>query len=206
MDSKTEDPFSTDYARIGELRSLLHHTVPFTTLTATANEKVRKDIKKNLGTNECIEILGDPNKTNVRYAVVGIDKDNLYWAFEHIIKDREVNQTKAEEVLVFCRRKEHVKELYELFSQCLGPKAYFPPTGEELIDDQSRLFGMYHRKTHQLVKQTVETEFCKDDGTVRVVFCTIALGMGINVDTWVPHEGLMTICRSLDESVSQQSP
>ena len=40
---------------------------------------------------------------------------------------------------------------------------------------------MYHKKTHDLVKETVENEFCKADGLVRVVFCTIAFGMGINV-------------------------
>ena len=40
---------------------------------------------------------------------------------------------------------------------------------------------MYHKKTHSLVKSTVEKEFCKIDGTVRVVFCTIAFGMGVNV-------------------------
>ena len=40
---------------------------------------------------------------------------------------------------------------------------------------------MYHKKTHDLVKETVENEFCKADGVVRVVFCTIAFGMGINV-------------------------
>ena len=39
---------------------------------------------------------------------------------------------------------------------------------------------MYHRKTHNLVKKTIETEFCKVDGTVRVVFCTIAFVMGSN--------------------------
>lgn len=41
---------------------------------------------------------------------------------------------------------------------------------------------MYHKKTHPLVKEVVEKEFCKVDGTVRVVFCTIAFGMGVNVE------------------------
>lgn len=181
IDNKSEEAFRADYGRIGELRSLFHRSVPVITLTATATETVRKEIKANLGMTECVEILGDPNKKNVRYAVINIDKDDLYRTFSNVIKDLEINQVKAEKVLVFCRRKEHVKELYELFSQCLGPKAYCKPTGQEPMDDRSRLFGMYHRKTHNLVKETIETEFCKVDGTVRVVFCTIAFGMGINV-------------------------
>ena len=40
---------------------------------------------------------------------------------------------------------------------------------------------MYHKKIHSLVKSMVEKEFCKIYGTVRVVFCTIAFGMGVNV-------------------------
>ena len=34
----------------------------------------------------------------------------------------------------------------------------------------------------KLVKGTIESEFCKENGTVRVVFCTIAFGIGVNVE------------------------
>ena len=36
---------------------------------------------------------------------------------------------------------------------------------------------MHHKKTHPLVKEVVEIEFCKMEGSVRVVFCNIAFGM-----------------------------
>ena len=72
-------------------------------------------------------------------------------------------------IVVFCRRKEHVKELYELFHNSLGIKSYNRPNGNETLDDRCRLFAMYHKKTHDLVKETVENEFCKADGVVRVV-------------------------------------
>ena len=49
------------------------------------------------------------------------------------------------------------------------------------MDDCTRLFAMYHKKTHDLVKRTIEPEFCKENGSVRVVFCTVAFGMGVNV-------------------------
>ena len=58
---------------------------------------------------------------------------------------------------------------------------YARPKGNEPFYDRSRLFAMYHKKTHDLVKRTIETEFCKENGSVRVVFCTIAFGMGVNV-------------------------
>ena len=55
------------------------------------------------------------------------------------------------------------------------------PTGQETIDDRTCLFAMYHKKIHKFVKRTIETEFCKENGTVWVVFCTIAFGMWVNV-------------------------
>lgn len=34
-------------------------------------------------------------------------------------------------------------------------------------------------KNHLMTEQ--EKEFCKEDGTVTIVFCTIAFGMGVNI-------------------------
>lgn len=74
-----------------------------------------------------------------------------------------------------------MEELYELFSQCLGESAYYRPSGSEPKGDISQLFAMYHKKTHKLVKETVEREFCKAVGVVRVLICLIAFSMGINI-------------------------
>lgn len=95
MGTKSEEAFRKDYSRLGELRSLVHHYVPFITLTATATETVRRTIIKDLGMDGCLKILGDPSKTNVRYAAVDIDSTNLYGSFSVIIKDVEINQINA---------------------------------------------------------------------------------------------------------------
>jgi superfamily II DNA helicase RecQ len=36
-------------------------------------------------------------------------------------------------------------------------------------------------KTHKIVKETVEKEFCKSNRTIRVLFYSIAFGMGVNI-------------------------
>lgn len=95
MGTKSEEAFRKDYSRLGELRSLVHHYVPFITLTATATETVRRTIIRDLGMDGCLKILGDPSKTNVRYAAVDIDSTNLYGSFSVIIKDVEINQINA---------------------------------------------------------------------------------------------------------------
>lgn len=180
-DTKSEEAFRKDYGRLAELRSLLNPHVPFISLTATATQSVRKTILAALNMEGCVQVIGNPNKPNIRYAVVNIDHNDIFGTFSHIIYDIRENNIKASKVLVFCRKKEHVKELYELFAEHLGPHAYHPLMGEEPCDDRTRIFAMCHKKTHNLVKSTVEKEFCKHDGSVRVVFCTIAFGMGVNV-------------------------
>ena len=93
-----------------------------------------------------LQILGDPNKPNIWYTVVDIDHANLYETFKPIIDDIDERQLSATKVMVFCRRKEDMKELFELFSQCLGTKAYTRPTGTEPMDDRTQLFAMYHKR------------------------------------------------------------
>ena len=150
-------------------------------MTATATQETRNVIIRDLSMTEPVLLLADVNRPNIRYSLVEIDHKSLYAHFKWIINELELKGCEAKKVLVFCRRKEHVKELYELFHNSLGIKSYFRPNGNEPLDDRCRLFAMYHKTTHGLVKETVENEFCKADGLVRVVFCTIAFGMGINV-------------------------
>ena len=66
----TEEAFTRDYGRLAELRSFLHRDVPFVALTATATKETKKTIIKDLCIQHCVQIIGDPNKRNIRYAVV----------------------------------------------------------------------------------------------------------------------------------------
>ena len=126
-------------------------------------------------------MLGNSNRENIRYAVVTIDIENLYAAFSWLIDELIQKNINTQKVIVFCRRKQHMKELFEIFTHHLRENAYYMPTGNEPMDDRSRLFAMYHKKTHKTVKDTVEKEFCKSNGTIRVLFCSIAFGMGVNI-------------------------
>ena len=42
------------------------------------------------------------------------------------------------------------------------------------------MFGMYHSKTDDHNKDVIMQGMAKADGTIRVVFATMALGMGVN--------------------------
>ena len=130
---------------------------------------------------DCVQLITIPDIQNIRFSVSCIDINTLSVAFGWLIDELRTKKTNAEKVLVFCRKKSHVKDLYETFHEVLGTHSYVLRNGDEPMDDRTRLFAMYHKKMHHLIKDVVEKEFCKVDGTVRVVFCTIAFGMGVDV-------------------------
>ena len=177
-----EDAFRKDYSRLAEVRSILKKNTPFIALTATATENVRNLIIKNLAKKDCVQLVTVPNKPNIRCSVTAVDTNDLSNSFQWLINVLRTKKLHTQKVLVFCRKKSHVKDLYEAFHEALGPDSYVLHTGQEPKDNRIRLFAMCHKTTSDLVKDVAEREFGKVNGTVRVVFCAIAFGMGINVE------------------------
>ena len=115
---------------------MVRRDVPFVAMTATATQETRNVIIRDLSLTEPVLLLADVNRPNIRYSLVEIDHRSLYIHFKWIIDELESKGCEAKKVLVFCRRKEHVKELYELFHNSLGIKSYNRPNGNETLDDR----------------------------------------------------------------------
>ena len=60
----------------------------------------------------------------------------------------------------------------------MGDSQYLDQTK---YDDTNRLFAMYHQTTDSEIQETVGVSFGDPNGKIRVLFCTIAFGMGLNV-------------------------
>jgi superfamily II DNA helicase RecQ len=56
---------------------------------------VRKTILAALNMEGCAQIISNPNKPNIRYAVVNIDHNDIFGTFSHIINDIRENNIKA---------------------------------------------------------------------------------------------------------------
>ena len=69
-------------------------------------------------------------------------------------------------------------DLYEHFLFSLGDSCYYPSGAPHVSDN--RLIAMYHANTPSHNKDAIFHSMQKPDGVVRVVFATVALGMGIN--------------------------
>ena len=147
-------------------------------MTATATPAAKKEMIKLVGLTEFLEISLSPNRENINYSVIKIPQYDLYTVFKSTLDDIEKNGILAQRVIVYCRKKEQCCELFELFRTSLGSKGY---VNNEIGDDRTRMYAMFHSKTSQPVKDSVLESFLDPSGHVRIVFCTVAFGMGIDV-------------------------
>lgn len=93
--------FRTDFAHIGEIRSLLPKNTNVMALTATANAKTCKVIIKSLEMRRCHVLAKNPNKLNIHYAVQLKPSDPI-GIFSPFIKDI-IDGRIGEKCLCFCR-------------------------------------------------------------------------------------------------------
>ena len=78
--------------------------------------------------------------------------------------------------------------LFSRFSYEMGKSQYYPPSAPEL--SENRLFGMFHASIPQHSKDVIMGSLQDCHGTVRVVFASVAMGMGIDlhgVDTIIHY-------------------
>ena len=155
--------------------------VPMLAATATVTDVIRRDVIQQLDMDGCKVISVSPNKPNIFYSVS---------------KRSSLHAVEAKRIIVYCRSLNMCSDLYSHFLYTLGDKSYHPPGAEHISDN--RLFGMYHSKTDDHNKEVIMASMSKPDGVVRVVFATMALGMGVNFTglTCTMHYGAP---RSLDD-------
>ena len=60
----------------------------------------------------------------------------------------------------------------------MGIYSYYPPGAKKIAS--TRLFGIYHSGTVAHNKEVIMRSMIKADGTVRVIFATVALEMGVD--------------------------
>ena len=168
--------FRPSYARLNEIRAFVPSGVPMVALTATVTKTVRDDVISKLEMCGCQLVSLSPNRDNIYYDVVR--RSTIESDLEEIVESLRVQLNKADRVIVYCRSRNMCADLYEHFHNSLGDSSYYPSGAPHL--SVNRLFGMFHAQTAEHIKEHILTSMSKPDGTVRVVFATVALGMGVN--------------------------
>ena len=169
--------FRPCYGRINELRAFLPAGLPMLASTATVTDVMRQEVIEKLEMEGCKIVTVSPNKPNIFYSVQKRSGD-IEHDLSFIVDDIATHSIKARRVIVYCRSLDMCADLYAHFLLTLGDKAYYPTGAKEISDN--RTFGMYHSKTDDHNKHVIMQGMAKTDGTIRVVFATMALGMGVN--------------------------
>lgn len=127
---------------------------PVIALTATATDKVRSDIKKNLGIHDALEFKSSFNRPNLYYEVRPKTKD----ADKQIIKF--IKQHSGKSGIIYCLSRKKVEEL-SLILQANEIKS-----------------APYHAGLDSATRSQTQDDFLMEK--IDVIVATIAFGMGID--------------------------
>ena len=144
--------FRPEYRQLAELRGLFPN-VPLMALTATATERVRTDILKQLKLREPRCYIASFNRPNLTYRVLG--KNKPYAQVLEFVRARP-----KESGIVYCQSRKSAESVALRLSED-GVKA-----------------RPYHAGLTPKERSENQELFLRDD--VRVICATIAFGMGIN--------------------------
>lgn len=145
--------FRPEYRRIRPIVNEIGKA-PIIALTATATDKVRTDIKKNLGITDALEFKSSFNRPNLYYEVrpktKDVDKDIIRFIKQHAGKSG----------IIYCLSRKKVEELAAIL-QANEIKA-----------------APYHAGLDSVTRSTTQDEFLMEN--IDVIVATIAFGMGID--------------------------
>ncbi len=145
--------FRPEYRKIRPIINEIGNA-PVIALTATATEKVRTDIKKNLGIVDAIEYKSSFNRPNLYYEVrpktKNVDKDIIKFIKQH----------SGRSGIIYCLSRKKVEELAEVLK-----------TNEITAD-------AYHAGMDSATRSKVQDDFLMEK--IDVIVATIAFGMGID--------------------------
>ena len=145
--------------------------------TATASKNVKKEVIEALEMTDCVEVTASLDRPNIYYAVK--PRSDIDTDFHPLVSTLREKTISAPRVIVYCQLLDTCADLYAHFHYELGEASYYPPGSPHLSD--FRLFGMFHASTPHHNKDVILKSLLVPDGVVRVVFATVALGMGVDL-------------------------
>jgi superfamily II DNA helicase RecQ len=176
------EEFRKDFQRIGqELLPQIPET-PVLCFTATAPPAAQTRLQSCLLMQSPVIITKNPDRPNIMYEVIQRPPstktedhlDEIITALAQSLKDERMD---FPQTIVYTDTAT-IAYSYWLTEQVLGQDQY---EGESI--PENRIFAQYHKGATSKIKDLIVSEICKTDSKLRLVFATVALGMGLDA----PH-------------------
>ena len=150
-------------------------------LTATASKVDVSGIKESLNLKKPLEVIGNPNRPNIFYKRVFRKGDDVdftdlcQWPMACELKEKKVDYP----ITIMYLPHRWCGFSFQFFQKHLGNEQYYPSSADAL--PENRLFAQYHAPQTAAMKEQVLRELSANKSKVRVVFATVAMGMGVDI-------------------------
>ena len=176
------DDFRQDYSRLAMLCATFPG-VPVVALTATASRKDVVEIRESLNLKNALQVIGNPNRPNIMYSKVFRKSDDIDFC-EELLKPM-TNDLKQRKVFypltILYLPLKWCGFAFKYFEMQMVSEQYYPTGAEPL--PENRLFAQYHAPQTSAMKEQILRELASPESKVRVVFVTVAMGMGVDISS-----------------------
>ena len=169
--------FRPAYGHLHELRALVPEKTPYLACTATATKSIRNEIIKNLDMVGCDFVFTSPDRENIYYEVKA--RSDIESDMAPYVHSLQLHLVKSPKIIFYCQSLNMCADLYSHFLLELGDKVCYPTSAEQIT--ANRQIGMFHSRTTECNKKVLLNSLTVLEGTIRVVFATSALGMGVHL-------------------------
>ena len=174
------DDFRKDYSQLGMLCSTFP-AVPVVALTATASKIDIKRIKDSLLMKNPVEVVISPNRPNIFYEKVfrkGEDIDFYEEILQPLADGLKLRNVDFPLTILYLPLR-WCGFAYKFMERALGTEQYFPVNSA--AEPENRLFAQYHAPQTLQMKEQILKELSCDQSKVRIIFATVAMGMGVDI-------------------------
>ncbi|CAB4035489.1 Hypothetical predicted protein [Paramuricea clavata] len=172
--------FRKDYSNLAMLCATFP-TVPVVALTATASKADVILIKESLNLKKPVEITANPDRPNIFYEKI-IRKGNDLEFFQELLHNIATVLLKKKldyPLTILYLPLKWCGYAFKYLAKHLGKEQYYPLDAEAI--PENRLFAQFHSPQTNAMKNQILTELSSPLSKLRVVFATVALGMGIDI-------------------------
>ena len=152
---------------------------PVLALTTTATTTTKGLISRSLRLDDPLVIAVSPDRTNIYYSVLKIPVRDVTIPFKWLLLELQKERKKSAKTIVFCRSIAACVKLYKHFLTSLRSESYEPVGAPPSI--LNRVFAMYHARVDNEDKKAILNAFQPVDSVCRILFSTIAFGMGVDI-------------------------